>query len=81
VEASAIAIITLCAIPPDSILNLAERHGLNLPYSCRSGIFHTCMCELTEGAVEYHDEPLDALDRGQVLICCATPMPDLVLDV
>ena len=54
---------------------------IDIPNSCRSGICHTCVCELTEGAVEYRDEPLDAPDRGQVLICCATLTTDLVLDV
>ena len=52
----------------ESILDLAERQGLNLPYSCRSGICHTCICELTEGEVEYLDEPLDEPDPGYVLI-------------
>ena len=61
----------------ESILDLAERPGLNLAYSCRSGICHTCMCELTEGEVEYLDEP----DAGYVLICCSTPKTNLVLEV
>ena len=65
----------------ESILDLAERHGLNLAYSCRSGICHTCMWELTEGEVEYLDEPLDPPDPGHVLICCATPKTNLVLEV
>ncbi len=65
----------------ESILDLAERQGLNLVYSCRSGICHTCMCELTEGEVEYLDEPLDEPDPGYVLICCSMPKTSLVLEV
>lgn len=65
----------------ESILDLAERQGLNLAYSCRSGICHTCMCELTEGEVEYLDEPLDEPDPGYVLICCSMPKTNLVLEV
>ena len=41
----------------ESILDLAEAQGLNLPYSCRSGICHTCACEMTAGAVEYLGRP------------------------
>ena len=64
----------------ESILDLAERQGLNLAYSCRSGICHTCMCELTEGEVEYLDDPLDPPGPGRVLICCSTPKTNLVLE-
>jgi hypothetical protein len=39
------------------------------------------MCELTEGEVEYLDEPLDQPDPGHVLICCSTPKTNLVLEV
>ena len=65
----------------ESILDLAERRGLNLAYSCRSGICHTCMCELTEGEVEYLDEPLDEPDPGHILICCSRPTSNLVIEV
>ena len=65
----------------ESILDLAERHGLNPDYSCRSGICHTCACELIEGEVEYFEEPLDEPDPGSVLICCSRPKTSLVIEV
>ncbi len=65
----------------ETILDLAEHHGLSPPYSCRSGICHTCMCELVEGEVEYIEEPLDPPDAGQVLICCSRPKSKLVIEV
>jgi ferredoxin-NADP reductase/MOSC domain-containing protein YiiM/predicted pyridoxine 5'-phosphate oxidase superfamily flavin-nucleotide-binding protein len=65
----------------ESILDLAERRGLNPDYSCRSGICHTCMCELTEGEVEYLEEPLDKPDPGGVLICCSRPKTRVVIEV
>ncbi len=65
----------------ESILDLAERHGLNPDYSCRSGICHTCMCTVVEGEVEYLEEPLGEPDRGCALICCSRPRTNLVIEV
>ncbi len=66
----------------ESILDLAERQGLNPAYSCRSGICHTCICELTEGEVEYLDEPLDKPDPDRhILICCSLPTSNLAIEV
>ncbi|MCZ6863665.1 MAG: 2Fe-2S iron-sulfur cluster-binding protein, partial [Alphaproteobacteria bacterium] len=65
----------------DSILDLAERHGLDPDYSCRSGICQTCICELIEGEVEYFEEPLDEPNPGSVLICCSKPKTNLVIEV
>ena len=65
----------------DSILDLAERRGLNPDYSCRSGICNTCISDLTEGEVEYLEEPLDEPDPGRVLICCAKPKTSLVIEI
>jgi ferredoxin len=65
----------------ESILDLAEHHGLNPDYSCRSGICRTCMCELIEGEVEYIEEPLNAPEPGCILICVSKPKSKLVLEV
>jgi hypothetical protein len=65
----------------DSILELAEAHGLRPDYSCRSGICHTCMCRLIAGEVTYIVEPADLPDPGHVLICCSRPVSDVIVDV
>ena len=65
----------------ESILDLAEQHGLSPDYSCRSGICRTCMCELVEGEVEYVEEPLNAPDPGCVLICVSRPKSKLVVEI
>ena len=65
----------------ESILDLAEANGLSPDYSCRSGICHTCMCELEGGEVEYILEPLEPPDPGSVLICCSKPKTDAVVGV
>ena len=65
----------------ETILDLAEHHRLSPAYSCRSGICHTCICELVEGEVEYVEEPLDPPAAGRVLICCSRPKSKLVIEV
>jgi ferredoxin-NADP reductase len=65
----------------DSILELAEAHGLRPDYSCRSGICHTCMCKLIAGEVTYVVEPADLPDPGYILICCSKPLSDVVVGV
>ncbi|MEA3410164.1 MAG: 2Fe-2S iron-sulfur cluster-binding protein [Pseudomonadota bacterium] len=65
----------------ETILDLAEHHGLSPPYSCRSGICRTCVCELVEGEVENLDEPLDAPDPGCTLICVSRPKTKIIVDV
>lgn len=64
-----------------TILDLAEQQGLSPDYSCRSGICQTCLCELTEGEVEYLEEPLDEPRAGTVLICCSQPKTNLVIQL
>jgi ferredoxin-NADP reductase len=65
----------------DSLLDFAEDQGVFPEFNCRSGICHTCMYELLEGEVEYAVEPLDPPYPGQVLLCCARPRTDVVIDV
>ena len=65
----------------ESILDLAEAHGLSPDYSCRSGICHTCKCKLEHGEVDYVMEPMDLPPKGEVLICCSKPKTDIVIQI
>jgi ring-1,2-phenylacetyl-CoA epoxidase subunit PaaE len=59
-----------------SVLDAAERAGLALPFSCRSGICATCRGRITEGAaVMTHNIALERweTDLGFVLCCQARP--------
>jgi ring-1,2-phenylacetyl-CoA epoxidase subunit PaaE len=59
-----------------SVLDAAERAGLELPFSCRSGICATCRTRITEGAaVMTHNIALEPWEiaAGFVLCCQARP--------
>jgi ring-1,2-phenylacetyl-CoA epoxidase subunit PaaE len=59
-----------------SVLDAAEQAGLELPFSCRSGICATCRARITEGAaVMTHNIALERweTDAGFVLCCQARP--------
>jgi ring-1,2-phenylacetyl-CoA epoxidase subunit PaaE len=59
-----------------SVLYAAERAGLELPFSCRSGICATCRAKITAGkAVMTHNIALEQweMDLGFVLCCQARP--------
>ena len=59
-----------------SVLDAAERAGLELPFSCRSGICATCRARITGGAaVMTHNIALERweTDAGFVLCCQARP--------
>lgn len=64
-----------------NLLELAEQAGLAPDSGCRSGICHSCACTLIDGRVRYLEPPAVPPGPGQVLICCATPDSDLVLDL
>ena len=65
----------------DNLLDFAEDLGIYPEFDCRSGICQTCMHELLEGEVDYIFEPLDPPYPGRVLLCCARPKTNLVIDV
>jgi len=59
-----------------SVLDAAERAGLDLPFSCRSGICATCRARITNGAaVMTHNIALEPweTDAGFLLCCQARP--------
>jgi len=65
----------------ESLLDLAELHGLRPDFSCRSGICHTCMSRLIDGRVAYFLDIADEPDPGHVLICCSRPRTNVVIDL
>lgn len=60
----------------ESLLEAAERAGLELPYSCQAGMCASCVCQVVEGEVVLrHNDVLDQrdLDRRMTLGCQAVP--------
>jgi ferredoxin-NADP reductase/MOSC domain-containing protein YiiM len=64
-----------------SVLDLADACDVPTRWSCRAGVCHTCVTSLLSGDIRYNPEPLEPPAAGQVLICCAHPGTDLVVDL
>jgi ferredoxin len=64
-----------------SLLELAEACDVPVRWSCRTGVCHTCETALVSGTVGYLPDPIDDPGAGDVLICCARPSGDVVLDL
>lgn len=65
--------------PKDSILDAAMESGLDLPFSCQSGICCTCMGKVLKGKV--HMDINEALNKkeveeGYVLLCQSHPLTE-----
>lgn len=72
------------AQPGETVLEAAQRAGIALPYSCRSGVCGSCKAILLDGRVDYPRHPPLALDAGErahhaVLLCQAVPASDLTI--
>ena len=65
----------------NSILEFAEACDVPTRWSCRTGICHTCETGLLAGTVDYDPAPIDLPAADNVLICCARPKQDLILDL
>ncbi|MFE0763299.1 2Fe-2S iron-sulfur cluster-binding protein [Streptomyces smyrnaeus] len=65
------------------VLEAAARAGLTLPSSCGQGMCGTCLTTLEKGSVDMRDNggirPRDRA-RNKILLCCSTPLEDLVIN-
>lgn len=72
------------AMPIDGtpILDAAQRHGLDIPFSCKGGMCCTCRAHVSEGKTEmkvnYALEPGE-VEAGFVLTCQAHPISERVI--
>jgi ferredoxin-NADP reductase/ferredoxin len=64
-----------------SLLELAEACDVPVRWSCRTGVCHSCETGLIAGQIGYHPDPIDPPAEGNLLICCAQPAGDIVIDL
>jgi ferredoxin-NADP reductase/MOSC domain-containing protein YiiM len=64
-----------------SVLDLADACDVPTRWSCRTGVCHTCVTPILSGDITYAPDPLEPPADGEVLICCARPATDIVLDM
>jgi 3-phenylpropionate/trans-cinnamate dioxygenase ferredoxin reductase subunit len=66
----------------ESLLDVAERGGVNIPSLCRAGVCGTCRTRLTAGDADCSSDALDDDDRGEgwVLPCVTRARGDCVLE-
>jgi ferredoxin-NADP reductase len=73
-----------CDIPDDlTLLEVAEKNGITIPYSCRQGQCGTCVTRLTEGAVRMESEvglSNELRAQGYILPCVSRARGDIKLD-
>lgn len=68
----------------DTIVEVAQGEGIDVPFSCQGGVCRTCMALVKEGEVEMDENYAledDEVENGFVLTCQSHPRsPKVVLD-
>lgn len=65
------------------LLSAAKAAGMRLPSSCTKGLCGTCKSRLISGQVVMKHQGgirQREIDQGMILVCCAKPLTDLVVD-
>jgi ferredoxin-NADP reductase len=63
-----------------SLLDFAERHGLDVESGCRSGSCGSCEVRVLSGAVRYAQKPEHDVAHGHCLLCIGTPASALEIE-
>lgn len=68
--------------PNESVLDAAQRAGLEIPFSCRKGVCGTCKGRVVSGDTRaFAGDALSPVERteGQALFCNTRPRSDLII--
>jgi len=73
------------AEPDETVLEAGLRQGVVLPYGCKNGACGSCKAKVVEGEFEQGAHQANAMRaeeraQGSVLLCCAKPRSDLVVE-
>jgi len=65
-----------------SLLQIAEAHGISVKNDCRVGLCGQCATPVIAGELTYATEPAAHIEYGTALLCCARPAsPTVTLDL
>ena len=69
----------------ETVLAAAIRQGVGLPYGCKNGACNSCKAKLVTGSVQHRPHQQSALPEaeeaaGVILLCCAIPHGDLLVE-
>jgi ferredoxin len=77
--------LTLTVQPDQSILQVLQNAGVEVPYSCSEGVCGTCLTQVKEGEPEHWDMYLtpEEQEQGDCMMVCISrsKSPRLVLDL
>ena len=65
----------------DALLPFAEKHDIEVDSLCWGGVCGTCSTRLKSGSIGYHVRPEIDPKPGEVLLCIAQPLTDLVMEL
>jgi ferredoxin len=66
-----------------SIVDAAEDHNVNIPYSCRNGSCSVCAGKLLKGSIDQEDQMFldeEQISQGYILTCVAKPKSDCIIE-